>query len=442
MRSRHPIEASRTARLCPVVAVLAVAAIACSPSPPAPTPPAPKPVAAKPEVKKTAPEDPVARARRIHREALVLDAHCDALMRVVDDGIDLTVRNAEGHVDLQKLHDGGVDAQMFALWADPDEWKGKYRQRLDAMIGAYDAMIAKSGGGLVRATTASDAERAARDGKIAAFLGLEGAYAIDGDPAALGDLYDRGVRYVTLTWWHNTSFADGSGDKPRWHGLNDRGRQLVREMNRLGMIVDVSHASDETFFDVLETTSAPVIASHSGARAIAEHHRNLSDDMLRALAKNGGVVGVNFVAGFLDAEWGKRAEALREALKPQYAIIDKRYAKEPGRARKAQWALFGEESKKFPPVPLAKLVDHIEHAVRVAGVDHVGIGSDFDGFGVGPVGISSAADLPRLTEALAARGFEDGDIVKILGGNFLRVFREVVDAAPRGGHADGGVAGR
>jgi membrane dipeptidase len=395
-----------------------------------------------PEPAAPAVEDPAARARRIHREALVLDAHCDALMRAVDDGIDLTVRNAEGHVDLQKLHDGGVDAEIFALWADPDEWKGKFRERIDAMIGAYDAMVEKSAGGFVRATTAADAERAAKEGKVAAFLGLEGAYAIDGDPAALRDLYDKGVRYVTLTWWHNTSFADGSGDKPRWHGLNARGRELVRAANRLGMIVDVSHASDETFYDVLETTSAPVIASHSDARAIAEHHRNLSDDMLRALAKNGGVVGVNFVAGFLDAEWGKQADALREALKPQYAILDKRYAKEPGRARKEQWALFGEESKKLPPVPLAKLVDHIEHAVRVAGVDHVGIGSDFDGFAVGPVGISSAADLPRLTEALVARGFSDDDIVKILGGNFLRVFREVVDAAPGEGRADGGVAGR
>ena len=419
------------------------AAIACSKGPPEPAaPPSPKPVAATPAVEEPAAESPDVRARRVHDDALVLDAHCDALMRAVDDGVDLTVRNAEGHVDLARLREGGVDAQMFALWADPDDWQGKYARRIDAMIDTYDAMIVKSAGGFVRATTAADAERAAREGRVAAFLGLEGAYAIDGDPAKLKELYDRGVRYVTLTWWHNTSFADGSGDKPRWHGLNARGRELVRAANRLGMLVDVSHASDETFYDALETTSAPVIASHSNARAIADHHRNLSDDMLRALAKNGGVVGVNFVAGFLDAEWGKRAEALREALKPQYAIIDKRYAKEPGRARKAQWALFGEESKKFPPVPLAKLVDHIEHAVRVAGVDHVGIGSDFDGFGVGPVGISSAADLPRLTEALAARGFEDGDIVKILGGNFLRVFREVVDAAPRGGHADGGVAGR
>jgi membrane dipeptidase len=405
----------------------------------------PEPVAATaalPEPAAPATGDPVARALRIHREALVLDAHCDALMRAVDDGIDLTVRNAEGHVDLQKLHDGGIDAQMFALWADPDEWKGRFRERIDAMIDAYDAMVEKSAGGFVRATTAADIERAARDGKIATILGLEGAYAIDGDPAALRDLYEKGVRYVTLTWWHNTSFADGSGDKPRWHGLNARGRELVRAANRIGMVVDVSHVSDETFHDVLETTSAPVIASHSGVRAIAEHHRNLSDEMLRALAKNGGVVGVNFVAAFLDAAWGKQADALRESLEPQYAIIDKRYAKEPGRARKERWALFGERSKKLPPVPLAKLVDHIEHAARVAGVDHVGLGSDFDGFGVGPDGISSAADLPRLTEALVARGFSDDDIVKILGGNFLRVFREVVDAAPGEGRSDGGVAGR
>jgi membrane dipeptidase len=413
------------------------AAIACSKGPPEPaSPPPPKPVAARPAVEAPAAENPDARARRVHAGALVFDAHCDALMRAVDDGADLTVRNLEGHVDLPRLREGGVDAQMFSVWADPDEWKGKFGQRLDAMIDAYDAMIAKSAGGFVRATTAADAERAAREGKVAAFLGLEGAYAIDGDPAKLAALYDRGVRYVTLTWWHNTSFADGSGDKPRWHGLNARGRELVRAANRLGMIVDVSHASDETFYDVLEASSAPVIASHSNARAIADHHRNLSDDMLRALAKNGGVVGVNFVAGFLDAAWSRRAEALREALKPQYAVIAKRFATEPGRARKEQWALFGEEAKKLPFVPLEKLVDHIEHAVRVAGVDHVGLGSDFDGFGVGPNGIASAADLPRLTEALVARGLEDDDIAKILGGNLLRVFGEVLDRAPGAGAPD------
>jgi membrane dipeptidase len=363
-------------------------------------------------------------------------------MRAVDDGVDLTVRSAEGHVDLPKLRDGGVDAQMFALWADPDEWKGKFPARIDAMIDAYDAMIAKSAGGFVRGATAADAERAAREGKVAAFLGLEGGYAFGGDPAALQGLYDRGVRYVTLTWWNNTSFADGSGDKPKWHGLNDRGRRLVREMNRLGMIVDVSHASEETFYDVLETTTAPVIASHSDTRALADHHRNLSDDQLRALAKNGGVIGVNFVAGFLDAAWGKRADELREALKPQYAILDKACGKSPGCARKAHWRLFDQEAKKLPFVPLDKLVDHIEHAVRVAGLDHVGIGSDFDGFAVGPTGISSAADLPRLTEALLARGFSDDDVAKILGGNFLRVLEEVLDRAPGAGGPDAGPVAR
>ncbi|MCK9462974.1 MAG: membrane dipeptidase, partial [Proteobacteria bacterium] len=290
--------------------------IACSPSPP-PEPAARPTIATNAEPTPPAPEEPAARARRAHAEALVLDAHCDALMRAVDEGVDLTVRNPEGHVDLQKLHDGGVDAQVFALWADPDEWKGKYGQRLDAMFTAYDEMIERSAGGFVRATTADDAERAAKDGKIAAFLALEGAYAIDGDPKALPALRERGVAYVTLTWWHNTSFADGSGAKPRWHGLNGRGRALVRELNRLGMIVDVSHASDETFYDALEATTAPVIASHSGARAVADHHRNLADDMLRALAKNGGVVGIDFVAGFLDAENGKASEALRKALAPQ-----------------------------------------------------------------------------------------------------------------------------
>jgi membrane dipeptidase len=420
---------------------LAAAIAACTSKPAAPPAP-PQAVAAKPAAN-SAPEDPAARARRVHRDALVLDTHCDSLDRAVDDGVDLTVRNAEGHVDLPRLKEGGVDAQVFALWADPDEWKGKYRERIDALLAAYDEMIAHGAGDFVRATTAADARAAARDGKIAAFLGLEGGYALEGEPGELERLYGRGVRYVTLTWWNNTSFADGSGDEPKWHGLNDRGRALVREMNRLGMLVDVSHASQETFYDVLETTTAPVIASHSGARAVADHHRNLTDDQLRALAKNGGVVGIDFVAGFLDAETGRRSDELRALLKPRFAELEKRFQGQPGKAREARWRLFNEEAKKsIPPVPFSRLIDHIEHAARVAGPEHVGIGSDFDGFALGPVGLDGAADLPRITEALLARGMSERDVTGILGGNFLRVFRQVLDAKPGSAPADAGPGSR
>jgi len=423
-------------------APLALLAISCSTSPASQATP-PKATAAPKAEAREVPESARARALRVHRDAFVMDAHCDALMRAVDDGIDLTVRNAEGHVDLPKLRDGGVDAQVFALWADPDEWKGEFRARIDAMIAAYDAMIEKSAGGFVRATSAKDADRAAREGKIAAFLGLEGGYAVEGGKDGLARLRAQGVSYVTLTWWNNTAFADGSGGEPRWHGLNDRGREMVREMNRLGMLVDVSHASDETVMDVLETTTAPVIASHSGARAVADHHRNLSDDLLRAIAANGGVVGIDFVAGFLDAENGRRGDALREILKPRFAEIDKRFKKQPGKAREARWRLFNEEARKsLPPVPLSKLVDHIEHAVRVAGADHVGLGSDFDGFAIGPTGLAGAMDMPRITEALLARGLPETDVEKILGGNFLRVFRQVLDAAPRWASPDAGPAER
>jgi membrane dipeptidase len=422
--------------------VLAAVIAACTSGPPAPGAQA-KPAAAKAVAAKPAPEDSAARARRVHRDAIVVDTHCDALDRAVDDGVDLTVRNPEGHVDLPKLKDGGVDAEVFALWADPDEWKGRYAERIDALLAAYDAMIAKSAGGFVRATTAADASRAAREGKVAAFLGLEGGYAVEGYPGGLERLYERGVRYVTLTWWNNTSFADGSGDKPKWHGLTDRGREMVRELNRLGMLVDVSHASEETFYDALETTTAPLIASHSGARAIADHHRNLTDDQLRALAKNGGVVGIDYVAGFLDAETGRRSDALRELLKPRFAEIDKRFKKQPGKAREARWDLFNEEAKKsLPPVPFSRLIDHIEHAARVAGPEHVGLGSDFDGFALGVEGMNGAADVPRITEALLSRGMSEKDVTGILGGNFLRVFRQVLDAAQRPGAPDAGPGAR
>ncbi|HUT78404.1 MAG TPA: membrane dipeptidase, partial [Polyangia bacterium] len=269
------------------------------------------------------------------------------------------------------------------------------------------------------------ARRLAAEGKLAAFLGLEGGYSIEGDIERLALLRDRGVRYMTLTWWGPDELADGSGAPPRWHGLSDLGRKAVVEMERLGITVDVSHASDETFSDVLEIASRPVIASHSGVRAVADHHRNLSDDMLRALAKNGGVVGIDFVASFLDAGHGKASDSLRAKLKPELDRFARKYRKDPNRARKERWAFWGERARaELPPVPVDAVIDHIEHAVKVAGIDHVGLGSDFDGFSIGPTGLTDCSKLPLITEQLLARGFSEADAAKILGGNFLRVFGE------------------
>ena len=281
------------------------------------------------------------------------------------------------------------------------------------------------------AFSVADIERARREHKLAALLGIEGGHSIENDIRLLRDYYRLGVRYMTLSWSNTNEWADSSGDindpKIEHHnGLTEGGKQIVTEMNRLGMLVDISHVADKTFWDVIEVTKAPVIASHSSARALTNHSRNMTDDMLRAVAKNGGVVQVNFYNAFIDENYRKAAEAQRpEELKAREARGNElKIAGKPvtyilleqvGR----EWAA------KIPRPPLSSLIDHIDHIAKVAGIDHVGLGSDFDGVsGATPQGIDSAADLPKITQALLDRGYSADDIRKILGGNLLRVFRE------------------
>jgi membrane dipeptidase len=369
-----------------------------------------------------APETAAERTARVHREAIVLDTHCDALMKVVDEGVDLGQRSDEGHVDFVRMAEGGLDVEVFAVWVEPDYWPDRAEQRALQMIDSLHDTLARHPDKAALALTAAHARAIVDQGKVAAFLGIEGGHAIEDDKAALALFHKKGVRYMTLTWWNNTNWADGSGDKPKHHGLTDLGREIVREMNRLGMVVDVSHASEETFWDVIETTSKPVIASHSNARALFDHHRNLSDDMLRALAKNGGVIGINFVAGFLDGEFNKASDKLRAELKPQMDALKKKYKKNPGEGRKRRWALWREKAASLPPVALDRVIDHIDHVVKVAGVDHVGLGSDFDGYTVGPAEIEDCTSLSLVTQKLLERGYSEEDVKKILGENFLRVF--------------------
>jgi membrane dipeptidase len=269
----------------------------------------------------------------------------------------------------------------------------------------------------------AEARRIVSQGKVAAFIGLEGGYPIQGDPARLELLFEVGVRYMTLTWNHSTSWADASGDEPQHGGLTATGRQVVREMNRLGMVVDVSHASDETFWDVLETTRAPIIASHSNARALCDHPRNLSDRMLRALAENDGVVGVSFVPGFLEQTYSAEARRRIAAIQPELERLDRDCRQAPGPCRKQRRRIYRRALAGLPPVSISRVLDHIDHVVQVAGVDHVGLGSDFDGFSVTPEGLEDVSRLPRITAGLLARGYSEEDVRKILGRNFMRVFQ-------------------
>ena len=283
---------------------------------------------------------------------------------------------------------------------------------------------------MMMAFSVADIERAHREHKLAALLGIEGGHSIENDIHLLRDYYRLGVRYMTLSWSNTNEFADSSGDinnpKVEHHnGLTEGGKQIVLEMNRLGMLVDISHVADKTFWDAIAVSKAPVIASHSSARALSNHPRNMTDDMLRAVAKNGGVVQVNFYNAFIDENYRKAAEAQakdREAAVKAYADKLKAEGKTPtyldSERIEREWAA------KIPRPPLSSLIDHIDHIAKVAGVDHVGLGSDFDGVsGATPEGINSAADLPKITQALLDRGYNADDIRKILGGNILRVLR-------------------
>jgi membrane dipeptidase len=300
------------------------------------------------------------------------------------------------------------------------------------MIDSVYEQAARHPDRMVMAFSVDDIERARKQKKLAALMGIEGGHSIENDIHLLRDYYRLGVRYMTLSWSNTNEWADSSGDIddpkiPHHNGLTDFGKQVVLEMNRLGMMVDISHVADKTFFDALATTRAPVIASHSSARALTNHPRNMTDDMLRAVAKNGGVVQVNFYDAFIDEDYRKAADAQKKDAEAAVAarIAELKAAGKPVTyldKDKIERAWAG----KIPRPPLKSLIDHIDHIAKVAGIDQIGLGSDFDGVsGATPEGIDSAADLPKITQALLDRGYSAEDIHKILGGNLLRVFREV-----------------
>ena len=359
----------------------------------------------------------------MHEDALVFDAHCDTLLRIVEEKLDLGGPSSTGHVDLPRLRRGGVDVQVFAVFLDPDTAPPTgFRARALELIDTLRAELARHGGRVGLARTTAEIRRLVRQGKLAALIGLEGGYAIEDRPENLAPLFERGVRYMTLTWRSSTGWADGSEGAPRHGGLTPLGRRVVREMNRLGMVVDVSHVSDATFWDVLKLATRPVIASHSNARALCDHPRNLTDSMLRAIARNGGVVGVTFAAAFLDQAFSKEATRRLAAIEGELKRLRRTCAAPEADCRERRRLLRRRALRGLPAVPLEQVIDHIDHVARVAGVDHVGLGSDFDGFGAGPVGLEDASRLPRITARLLARGYSEADVRKILGQNFMRVF--------------------
>ena len=360
------------------------------------------------------------RARRLAAEAIGIDSHIDTVQRLLVMGEDLGKRWDVGHVDIPRLREGGTHAPFFALWV-PVYFPGAeaVRRTLD-LRDAMQSMLDAHPDEMELATTAAEIRRIVKAQKIAVFLTIEGGHTIDDDLRVLRMYYQLGMRSMTLTHSRNNNWADSATDKPVHNGLTDFGKEVVQEMNRLGMLVDVSHVSDKTFFDTLAVTTKPVIVSHSSMRALSDVPRNVSDEMLWALAKNGGVVGINFGEGFVNPN---DAEALESAIKTETTAPLLTGRALDDHAAEDVRTLFGRRVKVAATVE--DVANHIDHAVRVAGIDHVGIGSDFDGVSGPPNGLDDVSKMPALIEVLLERGYTERDVKKILGENYLRVIREV-----------------
>jgi membrane dipeptidase len=379
--------------------------------------------------------DPIHRTLFLHRDASVVDMHCDTIARAMA-GEDLSQDLPRGHIDIPKLKRGAVDLQVFACFAPPpsnDVEKGRSGNGVFAQVEAVHKLVEKNPNDLALVRSVDEANAARNASKTGILIGIEGGYAIENDLVLLREFHRAGVRLMTLTHWTATDWADASGDqKPVHGGLTEFGESVVAEMNKLGMIIDVSHVHDETFWDVLRLSKAPVVASHSCCRALSPHHRNLSDEMLKALAEKDGLVGINFWPGFLDGDYERRQKELFEKTAADYGLPADRVAiiqAEPAKRDKfyadfrARWAKL---NISVPAIDVKTVVDHINHVVKVTGdTDHVGLGSDFDGIDDTPAGLENIGLVPNITKELVGRGYKPADIRKILGGNFLRVFTAV-----------------
>ncbi|HEX8071927.1 MAG TPA: membrane dipeptidase [Pyrinomonadaceae bacterium] len=373
------------------------------------------------------------KALKLHRSSIVVDTHNDITTMMEDEDYDIGVSSVgKYHTDLARMKAGGLTAEFFSIYVDKKYAKegGSARRAMEQIDWVYRS-AERYPQQLMLAYSVADIRRAKKEGKVAALMGIEGGHAIENSLFALRDFYRLGVRYMTLTHNNTNDWADSARDEAKHNGLTEFGKEVVREMNRLGMLVDVSHVSDKTMSDVLDVSTAPIIASHSSARALANHPRNIPDDLLRRIAQNGGVVMVNFYPAFISAEYNAAENARTERLKPQADALRAQYKDDPKRLAEELQKL--TDANPIPKVPLSVLVDHFDHIAKVAGVDHVGIGSDFDGVPDLPEGMEDISKLPNLTYELLKRGYSEQDVRKVLGENLLRVFAQVerVRAASR-----------
>jgi membrane dipeptidase len=366
------------------------------------------------------------KARKLHFTSIVIDTHDDTTQRLLDRRFDLGVRDASGSIDIPRMREGGLGAIFFSIWI-PSKVTGPMavKRALD-QIDAVREQVRRHPADLALATTAEEVRAAHQQGKIAALLGVEGGHMIDNDLAVLRSFAALGVRYMTLTHTGNVDWADSSGDAPAHDGLTPFGREVIREMNRLGMMVDISHVSDKTFYDTLAVSQAPLLASHSSCRAICDAPRNMTDDMIKALAAKGGVIQINYHVAFLSQEFldaEKRDPQINKTIEAEvFKLCGDNEACEliEGDRLTREYVAQG----KLPRVDWSKIIEHIDHAVKLVGAEHVGLGSDFDGANM-PYGMEDASQIPKITEALLRKGYSEGDVKKILGENTLRVMAEV-----------------
>jgi membrane dipeptidase len=364
-------------------------------------------------------------ARKVHAAGLLFDGHNDLPWRLRTEGdfalkkFDLSHRLDAGQTDIPRLREGGVKAQFWSVYI-PSEHPDPARTVIE-QIDLVHRMVARYPDAFEMAYTADDVERVAAAGKVASLIGIEGGVAIENNLAQLRAFFTLGARYMTLT--HNTTldWADAATDAPKHDGLTPFGERVVKEMNRLGMLVDISHVSPATMADALRVSRAPLIASHSSAYAICPSPRNVPDDILKLVKQNGGVIMVNFYSGFIVPESGRRMRAIIEELRAKYPVREER--------AKALEAWYRSEGSKFSRGTYRDVAGHIDHIVKVAGIDHVGIGSDFDGITMWPVGLEDVSSYPQLTDELLRRGYSEADVHKVLGRNVLRAFRQAGEVA-------------
>ncbi|MEN5432864.1 dipeptidase [Sphingobacterium faecium] len=357
----------------------------------------------------------------IHRKMIVVDGHNDVIITSVLPGLDISQRLTVNHTDIPRLIEGGIDVQVFAVWSDDKKWKSGAFKHANDQIDALEKVLNRNPDKIELAKNSDDIERITKNEKVAALIGIEGGNMIEANIDYLVALYDRGARYMTLTWNYNLSWATAAAQESKTtsqdgKGLSSLGKDIVRKMNILGMMVDLSHVGEKTFYDVLDVANKPVLVSHSNAYKLTPHFRNLKDAQLEALKKNGGVVGVNFYSGFLDKNYEKRVKKLYKkqfGLQGDYTL-----------SASDQYGVLSVENKHIADVPLSLLLDHIDYLVQKIGIDHVAIGSDYDGIESAPRGLEDVSKLPNLTKALLKRGYNQWDLEKLMGLNFLRILKE------------------